>query len=252
MRTAWKETVMCNAVENYRKMVDEPWGRMFYDQIFGQLIIPEDRRAKILDFGAGFCLTADHYAKHHDVIAVEPNKEIHERRVRDHDYLFVGQGAEYLRSLEDNGMDVVICHNVLEYADNKEEILGQLFRILKPGGIFSIVKHNLCGRVLGAAVLQDDPKAALELLCSGDSENSMFGKRDVYDIDFLTGYFSGRMILTDIFGIRTFFGLSSNSAIKYTDEWYESMLELETRASTVDEFRRVAFFNHLLFQKIEP
>ena len=64
---------MSPAIENYRKMVEQPWGRMFYDLVFRQLKFPDDRRMKILDFGAGFCLTADHYARHHDVTAAEPN-----------------------------------------------------------------------------------------------------------------------------------------------------------------------------------
>lgn len=52
-----------------------------------------------------------------------------------------------------------------------------------------------------------------------------------------------------MFGIRAFFGLSSNNEIKYSEEWYEPMLELETKASTMDEFKKVAFFNHLIFEK---
>ena len=54
---------MASAIENYRTMVDQPWGRMFYDQIFRQLVIPAEPKKKILDFGAGFCLTAIHYGK---------------------------------------------------------------------------------------------------------------------------------------------------------------------------------------------
>ncbi|MBO4439794.1 MAG: hypothetical protein J5798_10625 [Spirochaetaceae bacterium] len=45
-----------------------------------------------------------------------------------------------------------------------------------------------------------------------------------------------------------FYGLSSNNEIKYTDEWYNSMLELETRVGTED-FKKVSFFNHLIFEK---
>ena len=57
------------------------------------------------------------------------------------------------------------------------------------------------------------------------------------------------MMLTDTFGIRTFFGLSANSEIKYSNEWYQSMLELEMKASEIDEYKKVAFFNHLIFRK---
>jgi SAM-dependent methyltransferase len=265
---------MASAVENYRNMVEQPWGRMFYDQIFRQLVIPGEPRKRILDFGAGFCLTAGHYAKEHDVIAVEPSSEMLELRVRGAEpaccaetsagaeasakgaaapagdpFTLVAQGVEYLATLEDSSFDVVICHNVLEYVDDKEKILEELVRVLKPGGILSIIKHNLLGRAFASAVMADDPQAALDLL-NDTVETSMFGKRTVYTNEYLDQCFSGRMKLTESFGIRAFYGLSSNNEIKYTDEWYQAMLALETKASTMDEFRKVAFFNHLLFTKV--
>ena len=239
---------MSGSIENYRKMVEQPWGKMFYEQIFRQLDIPDDRRIKILDFGAGFCITAGHYAEHHDVTAAEPNEEMYSLRVEG-GYTLITEGVDYLDTVPDNEYDLVICHNVFEYAENKTEILDRLVRIIKPGGKLSIVKHNLYGRVMGSAVLADDPKAALALLGDDNTEDSMFGNRNVYDNSVLTDHLAGRMDLSEVFGIRTFFGLSSNNEIKYGDDWYEPMLELETKASTMDEFKKVAFFNHLIFEK---
>ncbi len=229
-------------------MVDQPWGRMFYEMIFKQLNITNDKRIRILDFGAGFCITANHYAKNHDVVAVEPNEEMYSLRVEENEYTLITQGLDYLKTVPDNSIDFVICHNVLEYVENKEEILKQLVRVLKQEGTLSIIKHNLFGRVMGSAVLGDNPHAALDLL-NNVAEDSMFGNRDVYGNEFLTDLLSGEMALSETYGIRAFFGLSSNNEIKYTDDWYKSMLELEAKASTMDEFRKIAFFNHLIFEK---
>ncbi len=229
-------------------MVDQPWGRMFYEMIFKQLNITNDKRIRILDFGAGFCITANHYAKNHDVVAVEPNEEMYSLRVEENEYTLITQGLDYLKTVPDNSIDFVICHNVLEYVENKEEILKQLVRVLKQEGTLSIIKHNLFGRVMGSAVLGDNPHAALDLL-NNVAEDSMFGNRDVYGNEFLTDLLSGEMALSETYGIRAFFGLSSNNEIKYTDDWYKSMLELEAKASTMDEFRKIAFFNHLIFKK---
>ena len=71
---------MPTPIENYRKMVEQPWGKIFYDVIFNQLKFVNDKRLKILDFGAGFCITAKHYAKNHDVTALEPNEEMYKLR----------------------------------------------------------------------------------------------------------------------------------------------------------------------------
>ena len=239
---------MSDAIKNYRSMVDQPWGRMFYEMIYKQLDLSDCKKLKILDFGAGFCITADHYAKSHDVTAVEPNDEMRALRVGDNPYTLVGGGIDYLRDLDADSFDLVICHNVLEYADDKEAILKHLVRVTKPGGILSVVKHNLYGRVMATAVMSDDPKSALSLLDQG-AEKSMFGKRDVYSNEWITDLLKDEMTLIDTYGIRTFFGLSSNNDIKYTDDWYQSMLELETKACSMDEYRKVAFFNHLIFAK---
>ena len=169
-------------------------------------------------------------------------------RVGDNPYTLVGGGIDYLRDMDADSFDLVICHNVLEYADDKEAILKHLVRVTKPGGILSVVKHNLYGRVMATAVMSDDPKTALSLL-DQEAENSMFGKRDVYSNEWITDLLKDEMTLIDTYGLRTFFGLSSNNDIKYTDDWYQSMLELETKACSMDEYRKVAFFNHLIFAK---
>ena len=235
-------------IKDYRNMVEQPWGKMFYEMIFKQLNIQNDKRIRILDFGAGFCITANHYAKNHEVIAVEPNEEMYGMRVEENEYTLIKQGLDYLRTVPDNSVDAVICHNVLEYVENKEEILKQFVRVLKTEGTLSIIKHNLFGRVMGSAVLGDNPHAALDLM-NNVAEDSMFGNRDVYSNEFLIDVLSGEMALSETYGIRAFFGLSSNNEIKYTDDWYKAMLELEIKTSTMDEFRKIAFFNHLIFKK---
>ena len=181
--------------------------------------------------------------------AVEPNEEMYELRVLDNDYKLVTQGIEYLETVSDNTFDVVICHNVLEYVDDMEAALKQFARFLKPGGILSVIKHNDHGRAMACAVLNDNPKGALDILNKDNDESSAFGNRNVYTNEYLTEFLAGEMTLKDILGIRTFFGLSSNNEIKFTDEWYQSMLELEIKAGAMEDYRRIAFYNHLIFQK---
>ena len=42
---------MSDAIKNYRSMVDQPWGRMFYELIYKQLDVSDCKKLKILDFG---------------------------------------------------------------------------------------------------------------------------------------------------------------------------------------------------------
>ena len=245
-----REGHMPSSIIDYRQLIDKPWGRMFYDVIFRQLDLPNEIPLKILDFGAGFCVTADHYAKHHSVTAVEPDREMLDLSIHDNHFELIHGGVEALSRYADNTFDIVICHNVLEYASDKELILQELARVLKQGGTLSIVKHNLPGRAMAYAVFSDDPKAALDLLDGGDGDNSMFGKRDTYEDEYIIK--SGKkcgLSLEALLGIRTFFALSKNNGVKFTQEWYEDMLALEMRTCNSDIYKSISFFHHLIFQK---
>ena len=166
-------------------------------------------------------------------------------------YATINSGIECLQQFENDCFDLVICHNVLEYAQDKNLIINELSRVLKCGGKFSIVKHNLTGRIISEAVLKDNPQNALVLLNEGDNDNNMFGKRNTYTNDVLINEAKRfGLILEKIFGIRTFFGLSSNNEIKHEKDWYKTMLELEMSVCDIDQYKSIAFFNHLIFEKL--
>ena len=241
---------MPSSIIDYRQLVDKPWGRMFYDMIFRQLDLPNDSPLTILDFGAGFCVTASHYSKHHSVTAIEPDKDMLDLSIHDNHFDCIHGGVEALSRYADNTFDIVICHNVLEYVSDKELIVQELARVLKQGGTLSVVKHNLLGRAMAYAVFSDNPKAALDLIDSGDREDSTFGKRDTYEDEYIIGL--GKkcgLSMENLFGIRTFFALSKNNDIKFTQEWYEDMLALEMRTCNSDTYKSISFFHHLIFQK---
>ena len=239
---------MPNSIEDYRNLIEQPWGKMFYDMIFCQLNLPKDKTLSILDYGAGFCVTASCYAESHNVTAYEPNPEMYEKRVDGYYKLITTQND--LDKLEKNSFDVVICHNVLEYVSNPLEILNEITKFLKPNGVLSIVKHNLKGRILAQAVFSDDPVGALNLLNSqSDNGTNLFGKRGTYDNDILLNFAeSNGFECENIFGIRTFFATSTNFEIKYTDDWYKNMLELEMQTCDIDEYKNISFFHHLIFR----
>ena len=240
---------MPNSIEDYRNLIEQPWGKMFYDIIFRQLNLPKDKTLNILDYGAGFCVMASYYAEGHNVTAYEPKPEMYEKRV-DGDYKLITTQND-LDKLEKNSFDVVICHNVLEYVSNPIEILNEITRFLKPNGVLSIVKHNLKGRILAQAVFSDDPAGALKLLNSqSDNGTNLFGKRGTYDNKMLLSFADNNgLICENIFGIRTFFAMSTNFDVKYTDKWYKNMLELEMQTCNFDEYKNISFFHHLIFRR---
>ena len=38
-------------IKDYRNMVEQPWGKMFYEMIYKQLNIPKEKKIRIIDFG---------------------------------------------------------------------------------------------------------------------------------------------------------------------------------------------------------
>jgi len=222
------------------------WERLLKQILWAQL--GEIQGQHILDFGSGEGVTANHFARNNQVVAIEPSAEMLSRQWRDYSYRQIQGDAASLLTFADNTFDVVICHNVLEYIEDQQRIVQQLHRVLKPNGLLSIVKHNRAGRVMQMAVLLDDFEKANELLDGHNSIASKFGTINYYDDEMILQWAAGLKI-KDSFGIRTFWDLQQNQEKHASQAWQEKMMELEMRVSQMDEYRRIAFFHHLLFIK---
>ncbi|MCL2427396.1 MAG: methyltransferase domain-containing protein [Oscillospiraceae bacterium] len=241
------------SVEDYVDIVNAPWGKMFYDLLFSQLNIPHVPKLNILDFGSGLGVTANHFAKWHDVTAVEPNDEMIMHRCNQNEYKQVPGGIEKLSAFENESFDLILCHNVLEYIEDKEPIISELLRVLKFGSILSIVKHNRVGRVSHTAVFKNDPKKALSLIDSkANDENNYLGTQYIYSNDYLEALANKYGCQVEkVLGMRAFYALGQDNATKYDDDWYQNMLELEKSVAAVEEYRNAAFHNHLFIKKSE-
>lgn len=238
---------MPSTIDSYRNLIEQPFGRIFYDIVYSQLNVTGGSK-RILDFGAGFCVTANHYASEHEVVAYEPNQEMINRMIPSNPFTLITD-FNSITQLASEQFDLILCHNVLEYAINIDDILSELIRLLKPSGTLSIIKHNRYGRILASAVFSDSPATALSEF-SNECGDSMFGIRREYSNEWLISQMSERGLAHfSTQGIRAFYGLSSNNDIKYTDEWYENMLLLEQKCADMDEFKSIAFFHHLKFIK---
>lgn len=222
------------------------WERLFKKIVWKQLGDISDKY--ILDFGSGEGITADHFAKDNKVIAVEPWEEMLKDAWQDYEYRQIIGNLSALSEFQDNTFDVIICHNVLEYVDDKAEVMRELSRVVKPEGYISLVKHNRNGRVMQMAVLLDDFEKANALLDGEDSMASKFGKIQYYEIQQIRKW-CPELICEKTYGIRTFWDLQQNQE-KHSDEsWQDEMMKLEMRVSEMEAFRNIAFFNHLIMRK---
>ena len=223
------------------------WERLLKKILWAQL--GDIQGKKILDFGSGEGITSNYFAEKNDVVAIEPSNEMLAERWHDHEYRQIQGDVTALAEFEDNTFDVIICHNVLEYIDDKEAIINELHRVLKPGGTLSIAKHNRAGRVLQMAVLLDDMEKAHALLDGKNSAASKFGEIRYYEDNMVSEWNPG-LKLVECYGIRTFWDLQQKQEKHNLEEWQEDMMKLEMRVSQIEEYRNIAFFHHLLFTKM--
>ena len=226
-------------IQAYLENLQQPWGQLYYDILFEQL---QDIKGKrVLDFGSGFGLVANHLAKENQVLAVEPNQEMVALRVQDHPYQQLVGSLDQLASLEDASFEVILCHNVLEYVEDRKAILKEFTRLLKPGGLLSIVKHNEVGRVLQTVVFENETRKALALLAGQDLETHSMGLAQAYDLDVAVEDLA--LEVKDYQGIRVFYGLQDNR-FKGQEGWRESMLQMELAVCQEPPYRDMAFFQH--------
>ena len=206
------------------------------------------RNQRILDFGSGVGVTANHYAADNTVVAVEPSEESVQQRWDDHPYRQIIGGTDALWQMPDESFDVIFCHNVLEYAPDREEILREFYRLLKPKGVLSIVKHNRPGRVMQMVVLLNEFEKADALLDGEDGTAAAYGTIRYYEDDDITKRCEG-FCIKETYGIRTFWDLQQNQDCHKDPAWQEKMVAAELRVSQMQPYRDVAFFHHLIMIK---
>lgn len=225
----------------------QTWDYLLKQMLWKQLDFAQGM--KILDFGSGEGETAAHLALCNDVTAVEPWEAMLANRVAG-DYTQLRGGIELVKTMPEQFLDMVVCHNVLEYVDDKEAYLRELARVVKPGGLLSLVKHNRPGRVMQMTVLLNDFAMAGNLLDGGNGTTSKFGDIRYYGDEDALRWLPG-FACEKLWGARTFWDLQQKQECHTDPEWQKKMLALEERVSTIPEYRNIAFFHHLLLRKSE-
>lgn len=222
------------------------WEKLAKEVIWRQ--IGKLKGITILDFGSGTGITADYFAINNQVTAIEPSEDMLSQQVNTNGYQQIVGSTDELNKLPSDSFDYILCHNVLEYADDREIIVGEFYRLLKPNGKLSIVKHNRNGRVMQMVVLLNNFEEATNLLNGCNSQAQQFGTINYYDDSDIANWCNG-LALQQTYGLRTFWDLQQNQEIQRDEEWQKKMIDIEMRVSQNPDFQRIAFFHHLIFEK---
>lgn len=229
------------------KKIIIPWEYLPKKLIWDKLSYIQNK--KILDYGSGTGITANHFAQNNEVIAIEPNTESIKERFKEYAYTQINGDLAELKFLGNESFDVILCHCVLEYIDDKIEYLQEFTRILKPSGQLSIVKHNRAGRVMQMVVLLNEFQRANNLLNGENGKSGGYGDIQYYIDDDITKWVDGLSLVSKS-GLRCFWHLQQNQKIHNDIDWQDDMLEVEKRVSTIPEYYDIAMFHHLIFKKL--
>ena len=226
----------------------QPWEKLMKQIVWKQMGDIKDK--KILDFGSGIGVTADYLAKLNEVIAIEPDEESVNRRWQENTYQQIIGDVKALKNFEDATFDMIVCHNVLEYAkEERIEIMNEFARLLKPDGYISLVKHNRPGRVMQMVVLLNDFDSANSLLDGNEGMTSQFGAIHYYEDSDIEKW-CDKLKTTKTLAMRTFWDMQQNQDIHKDIEWQQKMIAIEMRVSELDEYKNIAFFHHLFIEKV--
>lgn len=217
----------------------QPWECLMKRIVWRQLGDIYDK--KIFDFGSGIGVTANYLTEHNDVPAIEPDEDSVLERWADNQYTQIIGSTDELHKFADETFDMIICHNVLEYAEDRVDIVKEFARVLKHNGKISVMKHNRAGRVMQMVVLLNDFEHAHSLL---DGYGAIHYYEDA-DIE----KWCPELVITKTMGMRTFWDMQQNQEIHKDADWQDKMVEIEMRVSDMDGYKDIAFFHHIMLEK---
>ena len=163
---------------------------------------------------------------------------------------------QYLDLAEPNNLpaaslDVIICHNVLEYVPDIWAALQHLHAALRPGGLLSVAFGNARHMPLQAAILHGDLSRAHRELVTGDAESrNIFGTqtRVLVPDTVLSLLHSCGFNALQTNGIRCVSDLMSRSQTDI-DANFAALLELESDLMIVPAYSFIGRFVQIIAQR---
>jgi S-adenosylmethionine-dependent methyltransferase len=145
--------------------------------------------------------------------------------------------------------DIVVCHNLLEYAEDLSTTVRGIAHVLRKDAVLSVLVRNRAGEVLRAAIKSGDWKLATANLAAETVVDSLFGEplRVLAPAE-LRGLLAraGLEVVAE-HGVRVFsdyVGLEN-----LTDEAYLQVLELELTLGARPEFAAIARYIQVIARR---
>ncbi|MFZ5851339.1 MAG: methyltransferase domain-containing protein [Actinomycetota bacterium] len=158
-----------------------------------------------------------------------------------------GDFTDLLDRVSADSADLVLCHGVLEQADDPVAAVGALTAVLRPRGVLSVLAANRHAAVLSRAVAGRFAEAHRAL----DDPAGRWGDADPvprrFDLAELTELLAGGgLAVSAVHGVRVFSDLVPGALLDGEPGALAALLALEDAAATRPAFCQVAAQLHLL------
>ncbi|WP_234899728.1 class I SAM-dependent methyltransferase [Streptomyces filamentosus] len=153
--------------------------------------------------------------------------------------------------LAGGGFDVVLCHNLLAYADDARHTLGAALAPLRPDGLFSVMALNRHSQPLTVAVRETDLPAAVAALDSDRAGTRMFGSTlTLHTAEEVTRHLTG-LGCRDVrhYGVRSVCDHLVDDARKYEPAFYAELERLELALTDRHPYMHTARLFQLIARK---
>jgi len=158
-----------------------------------------------------------------------------------------GDAADVAQLLPEGTADLVLCHSVLEYVEDPAAALAALARLLRPGGVISVLAANAVSAVLHRAIAGRFDEALRALA----DPAGRWGDRDPvprrFTRDALTALLTkAGFTVVETHGVRVFADLVPSRLVDTEPGAADALIELEEAAAAHPALRDVATQLHLL------
>jgi SAM-dependent methyltransferase len=210
----------------------------------------------VLDIGGGtggFAVRVG--ALGHRVTVVDPSPDALaalDRRAREHDVAVTGRQGDLsclLDVVDPDSADVVLCHGVLEVVDDPAAALATLARVVRPGGVLSLLAAQRHAAVVARA-MAGHFQQALAMLDPTTRPGAVpptgrTGRR--YSHDELTALVGDAGFVVDtVHAVRVFTDLVPGSLLDLEPGASAALVELEQAVAARPEYLPLATQLHLL------
>jgi S-adenosylmethionine-dependent methyltransferase len=163
---------------------------------------------------------------------------------------FCHADARQLPELFDaESFDMVVCHNLLEYAEHPSATVRDIARVLRKDAVLSVLVRNRAGEVLRAAIKSGDWKLATANLAAETVVDSLFGEplrvfapAEVHDL-----LARASLEVVAEHGVRVFFDYLGLENL--TDEAYLQVFGLELTLGARPEFAAIARYLQVIARR---